>query len=69
MTNQKFREYLNKADESIKATNGHYFVTILKTRCQHCNKRPGIKTRCGSWFQTFTIRLTEALMKDGIIKD
>ena len=51
----------------MKGTKGHYFVTTLKTRCQHCGKSPKVKTRCGQWFQTYLQRLTEVLMKEGVI--
>lgn len=41
------------ADRRMKANNGHAFLTILKTRCQHCGRSPRAKGRCGAWFQTF----------------
>jgi len=44
---------LEEADKRMKASNGHQFMTILKTRCVHCGRSPKVKTRCGSWFQTF----------------
>ena len=42
-----------KADEMMKETNGHQFITTLKTRCMHCGRSPKVKTKCGSWFQTY----------------
>lgn len=62
-----FDKYLKEADDLMKQSNGHYFITILKTRCQYCGKSPKVKTRCGKWFQTFTIRLKEVFIKYGEI--
>lgn len=50
------------ADTRMKASNGHYFVTILKTRCQHCRRSPRTRGRCGGWFQTFLAHLDTILM-------
>lgn len=47
----------------VKASNGHSFVTILKTRCQHCGCSPKRKTACGSWFQTFLSELDSLMLK------
>ena len=45
------------ADARMKATNGHYFVVMLKTRCQHCGRSPKVKTHCSGWFQTYLSHL------------
>jgi hypothetical protein len=42
-----------EANRRMKASNGHSYVTLLKTRCQHCGRSPKYAGRCGSWFQTF----------------
>ncbi len=41
------------ADRRMKQSNGHQFVYMLKTRCQHCGKSQKVKTRCGGWFATY----------------
>jgi len=41
------------ADARMKASNGHSFVTILKTRCQHCGRSRKARGNCRGWFQTF----------------
>ena len=51
-----------EADRLMKETNGHYFVTMLKTRCQYCGRSPKVKTKCGSWFQTYLLHLRSLLM-------
>lgn len=45
------------ADARMKAANGHVFVHTLKTRCQYCGRKPGVKTRCAGWFQAFLYHL------------
>ncbi len=45
------------ADRRMKAKNGHQFVYMLKTRCEHCGRSPKTKNRCGGWFQTFLSEL------------
>lgn len=67
MNIETFEKYLKEADDLMKESNGHYFVTMLKTRCSHCGRKPGGKTRCGAWFQTFTIRLKEVFLRHGEI--
>lgn len=68
----KYSDYqsaLEEADRRMKDKNGHEFMTILKTRCQHCGKSPKVKTRCGGWFQTFVSKLGDVLQERGVIKD
>ena len=68
MNIETFDKYLKEADDLMKESNGHYFVTILKTRCQYCGRSPKVATRrCALWFQTFTIRLKEVFIKHGEI--
>jgi hypothetical protein len=50
------------ADRRMKATNGHYFVHMLKTRCELCGKSPKASTRCGGWFQSYLHHLDVILM-------
>jgi hypothetical protein len=67
MKYKEYREALEEADRRTKASNGHSYVTTLKTRCAYCGKRPGAKTRCGGWFQTFVDRLGVVLQEKGVI--
>ena len=53
-----------KADELMKADNGHNFVTILKTRCIYCGKSPKVKTKCPYWFQTYLDKLRFVLFNE-----
>lgn len=57
------------ADVRMKTTNGHLYITILKTRCQYCGKSPNVKTKCPGWFQTYIVRLREILTEKKVIKD
>ena len=63
MTLQEFKECQIEADKRMKASNGHRFVTILKTRCDYCGRKPGAKGTCKHWFQTFLIYLGEVMME------
>jgi len=49
------------ADRRMKASNGHCFVTILKTRCQFCGRSPRAKGNCRYWFQAFMTQLDTVL--------
>ncbi len=53
---------LKRADEIIKRTNGHEYVTILKTRCQLCGKSPKQKGVCSQWQISLINRLLFVLM-------
>jgi len=50
-------ELLKKADVEMKKTDGHQYLTILKTRCQLCGRSPKQKGKCRGWFQTFLDKL------------
>ena len=50
------------ADRRMKASNGHAFMTILKTRCQHCGRSPRAAGRCRGWFMTFLGHLDTILL-------
>lgn len=63
-----YREAITEADRRMKTKNGHEFVTILKTRCQHCGKSPKVTTRCPGWFLTFTNILGVVLQERGVIE-
>lgn len=53
MTFERYMELCREADAEMKAKNGHQFVHILKTRCEHCGRSPKAKGKCRGWFQTF----------------
>jgi hypothetical protein len=53
MTHEEIRECYDRADTRMKQTNGHSYITILKTRCQYCGRSPKQKGQCSGWFQTF----------------
>lgn len=67
MDAQKLDEYLAEADKRMKASDGHSYVTILKTRCQYCGRSPRQKGRCGAWFQTFIENYKAVLREHGEI--
>jgi len=67
-TYEAYRAALEEADKRMKASNGHQYVTILKTRCMNCGRSPRVKTRCGGWFQTFVNDLGVVLQERGIIQ-
>lgn len=52
MTFERYMELCKEADAAMKERNGHQFVHILKTRCDHCGRSPKAKGRCAGWFQT-----------------
>jgi hypothetical protein len=62
MTFGEFQAMKAEADKRMKASNGHYFVTILKTRCQFCGRSPKARGLCGFWFQTFLFELDSLLL-------
>jgi len=51
-----------KADELMKADNGHNFQHILKTKCIYCGRSPKVKTKCSYWFQTYLENLKFVLL-------
>lgn len=69
LTYQEYRECLEETDRRMKATNGHEYIHMLKTRCQHCGASPKVKTRCRGWFQTFVNILGIVLQQKGAISD
>lgn len=50
------------ADQRMKASNGHLFITILKTRCHFCGRSPKVKGKCGRWFDTYLSQLDTILL-------
>ena len=60
-------KYLEEADVRMKASNGHTYVTTLKTRCQHCDRSPKQKGQCSSWFGTFIDEFKSVLRENGEI--
>ena len=69
MSYLEYQEALREADQRMKANNGHEFVTIIKTRCQHCGRSRNAKGKCGGWFQTFVNQLGCVLQERGVIKE
>jgi hypothetical protein len=53
MERNKIREAFEKADRMMKETEGHSYITILKTRCQSCGRSPKQKGVCRAWFTRF----------------
>jgi hypothetical protein len=62
ITWQQWEDAKREADKIMKASNGHYFEHILKTRCVYCGRSPKAKGRCGAWFQTFITQLDNVLL-------
>ncbi len=62
MSHEDWMQAKLTADQRMKASNGHYFIVMLKTRCQWCGRSPKAKGRCGGWFQTFLAQLDMVLM-------
>ena len=58
-TIKDYEQSLIEADKIMKESNGHSYMTILKTRCQFCGRSPRDKRRCGQWFHTFIERQRE----------
>lgn len=69
LTRTAFRLALLEADAEMKNSNGHSYVTILKTRCIYCNRSPRVKTRCGRWLDTMMDRLESTLRERGFLVD
>ena len=69
MTNEQFKKYLQESDTRMKESNGHSYVTILKTRCQYCGRSPHHKSRCKAWFQTFIDDLESVLREHDEISE
>lgn len=67
MNYEDYQSALQEADRLMKEKNGHQFVHILKTRCQHCGASPKVKTKCRGWFQTFVDILGTVLQQRGFI--
>jgi hypothetical protein len=68
MTFEQYQECLQEADRRMKLDNGHEYVHILKTRCQHCGASPKRKTRCRGWFNTFVNILGVVLQEKQFIR-
>lgn len=62
LTLKEWQQAKELADKRMKASNGHSYMTILKTRCQHCGRSPRDARRCGQWFQTFVGNLDTILL-------
>lgn len=70
MRRGELRGAYEEADRRMKATDGHQFVQILKTRCQFCNRsRAQTKgKRCGGWFGSFLNHLESVLVERGEVE-
>jgi len=53
MTHQEYKQILKEIDLKVKETNGHNYITMLKTRCQNCGRSPKAKGKCGAWLNYF----------------
>lgn len=69
LTLSEFKYAEELADKIMKETNGHSYVTILKTRCQFCGRSPRQKGKCGAWFQTFLFQLDRVLLNKEYLKE
>jgi hypothetical protein len=56
---------LKEADERMKRTDGHSYLTILKTRCQACGRSPKQKGICRFWFRRSFEMILEVLNERG----
>lgn len=63
MNHSEWTALLQRADAAMKATNGHSYLTILKTRCQHCGRSPRQKGKCPAWLNTFCDELYRLLQQ------
>lgn len=62
ITWEQWQDAKIEADKRMKASNGHYYEVMLKTRCVFCRKSPKDTRRCGAWFQTFIMQLDNVLL-------
>jgi hypothetical protein len=67
MTDAELWAAYEEADRLMKASDGHQYITILKTRCQHCGRSRQQKGRCRGWFQTFLADLATVLSERGVV--
>lgn len=67
MTHKEYKELLAKIDKQVKETNGHNYLTILKTKCQNCGRTQKQKGMCPAWLNYFMNLLEEEFMKLGIV--
>jgi len=68
MKREQFDEYAKEADARMKKSNGHTYMTILKTRCMFCGASPKRTTRCPVWINTYMDRLADVLQENGVIE-
>ena len=59
--------YLTEADTRMKSSDGHSYITLLKTRCQYCGRSPNQRGRCMAWFRTFIDHFKAVLSENGEI--
>ncbi len=67
MTQEEFQQACQEADRRMKESNGHNYMTILKTRCMNCGRSPKVTTRCSGWLNTYMDRLAHVLQEKGVI--
>ena len=46
-----------EADDEMKASDGHEYMHILKTRCQLCGRSPKQKGKCPAWLNCYMNKL------------
>ncbi len=51
-----------RADELMKASNGHEFRHMLTTRCQRCGRSPRARGKCPHWCDTLVARILFVLL-------
>lgn len=68
MTQDELQACYEQADTRMKATDGHSYITVLKTRCQHCGRSPNQKGRCSGWFNSFIDNLTVVMIERGHVQ-
>ena len=67
MVHDQYRKITEEADKKMKATNGHRFVTVLKTRCEYCGRSPKQKGKCPYWLSYFLELIDHGLTMAGVI--
>lgn len=61
LTAEQVQDAYKRADATMKEKRGHQYVTILKTRCQHCGRSPKQTGVCSGWFITYLDLLQQEL--------
>lgn len=67
ITNKEYQKILKNVDKQVKATNGHCYIKILKTKCQYCGRTPKQKGRCPAWLDHFFMLVEVELIKRKLV--